>query len=114
MLEPEIQQQLDSLRELLARVMGRFAAASVIDRAGFESLRATLPSFVDSCRTIWLLPKDFLGALRSAQWQLTDGAKHSDDPQFVREQASIFERAFDSLLAGEGMNDRSPGVPRII
>lgn len=113
-LDPEVQQQLDSTMEHLTQAVSRFAMASVIDRPAFEALRATLPRFVESCRTTWLLPKEFLSALRSAQWQLSDGAEHSDDPVFLREQALLLERAFDSLLAGEGMDDRRSGVPRII
>lgn len=114
MLSPEIQQQLDLSREHLTHAISRFAMASVIDRPSFEALRTTLPRFVESCRMVWLLPKDFLSALRSAQWQLSEGAKYSDDPAYVKEMALILGRAFDSLLAGEGMDDRRPGVPRII
>ena len=114
MLSPEIQVLLDAAKEHLTQASSRFAMASVIDRHSFEALRTTLPRLVEACRSAWLLPKDFLSALRSAQWQLSDGAAHSDDPAFVREQALLLERAFDSLLAGEGMDDRRPGVPRII
>ena len=114
MLSPEIQLQLDSTRQHLTRAIDRFACASVIDRPAFEALRTAFTTLVDSCRPVWLLPKDFLSALRSAQWQLSDGAPHSDDSAFAMEQARFLERAFDSLLAGEGMDDRRPGIPRII
>jgi hypothetical protein len=113
-LSPEIQLQLDSARLHLAKAIDRFACASVIDRTAFEALRTALTTLVDSCRPVWLLPKDFLSALRSAQWQLSDAAKHSNDSDFVMEQARFLERAFDSLLAGEGMDERRPGIPRII
>lgn len=114
MLSPEIQLLLDAAKGHLTQAISRFAMASVIDRHSFEALRTTLPRLVEACRSAWLLPKDFLSSLRSAQWQLSNGAAHSDDPAFVREQALLLERAFDSLLAGESMDDRRPGVPRII
>ena len=114
MLSPEIQFLLDAAKEHLTQAISRFAMASVIDRHSFEALRTTLPRLVEACRSVWLLPKDFLSALRSAQCQLLDGSAHSDDPAFLREQAFFLERAFDALLAGEGMDDRRPGIPRII
>ena len=64
-------------------------------------------------QTAWLLPKDLLNSIRSAQWLLADSAEHLADPKFLREQAAFPGRAFDSLLSGGSMSARRSGVSRI-
>ena len=114
MLDDETLQTLDAFRGQFDAAIERFVCAGVIDRPGFEASRAHLVTLVERLRVQWLVPKDLLSRLASEEGRLSDTASHSDDPAFIREQSAFVGRAFRALLAGESMDDRHPGVPRII
>ena len=114
MLDPELQQQLDKVRDLLTQIIDRLACAQVLDQAKVAPLKTELHSFVEMARDVWLLPKDLLSQLQLLRTLLQGRIEREPNPDAFQELDRFIEKAFGCLLGGGGMDDRKPGTPRII
>ncbi len=113
MLPDEYQHQLDAVREDLAHCIARFHAVQVLDQNRFSSLQGKLDTLVAMSKGRWLLPKDLLKDLYFFQGSL-ENIKYAVNPELQLEWSKYFSKVFLALLNDESLDERVPGVPRII
>ena len=114
MLPDSYYREIDKLVELQEASIGRLACSQVLDRDAFGRFRDSLAQFLIHSKEHSIIPKRVLQLINTSASYCQTTAEFSDDPQFIDEFGAFLTRAFYCLIGGEGLDDRQPGVPRII
>jgi len=114
MLPDEYYRELDQLSELHKASVDRLACSQVLDRDAFTAYRAGITEFVSTSLEFSIVAKRALQLINSAITYCQCNFKFTDDPQFVDDFGAFMARAFYCIVGGEALDDRQPGVPRII
>jgi len=114
MLPDSYYQEIDALGELHDASIGRLACAQVLDRDAFGRFRDAVILFLIHSKAHSVIPKRALQLINSSANFCQSTAEYSGDRQFVDEFGAFLDRAFFCLVGGEDLDDRQPGVPRII
>jgi hypothetical protein len=114
MLPDSYYQEIDSLTEMHESSVGRLACAGVIDREAFASYREGVTRFVKVSRQHSVVSKRGLQIINSAITYCQCNAEFTEDSRFVDDFGAFMARAFYCIIGDEDIDDRRPGVPRII
>lgn len=102
------------LEELHRRATVRLLAADHFDPEAFNALRQHICRKAEDLRTEFVISKQILECLRQASGAIRSRSEHLPAVRGHLAVANDFEMLLDLLIAGEGCDDRQPGVPRII
>ena len=114
MLPDSYYREIDLLTELRDASVGRLSCAQVLDREAFGRYRDAVASFLAISKAHSVVPKRALQLINSSANFCQSAAEYSGDRRFVAEFGAFLDRAFFCLVGGEDLDDRQPGVPRII
>lgn len=114
MLPDSYYREIDMLTELRDASVGRLSCAQVLDREAFGRYREAVTKFITHSKDFALIPKRALQLINTSATICHTTAEYSEDRQFVDEFGVFMDRAFYCLVGGEDLEDRQPGVPRII
>ena len=101
------------LEELQRRSTGRLLLSESFDASAFKAVRQHICRKADALRGEYVISKQILKCLREASGALRDQTAHIPGAHERLFLADDFEMLLDLLIAGEGCEDRQPGVPRI-
>ena len=102
------------LEDLKERAVGRLLTADTFDASAFKALKEHLWRKAEDIKHEFSISKQVLFSLRSAAATIRCRAEYLPS---VREQlhwANDFELMLDRLIAGETLDERQPGAPRIV
>lgn len=102
------------LEELQRRSVERLFSAESFDAAAFAALREHICGKAEALRNEFVISKQMLSCLRDASKAIRSRAEYIPAARENLRVADDFEMLLDLLIAGEGCQDRQPGVPRII
>jgi len=114
MLPDSYYREIDALAELHDASIGRFSCAQVLDREAFGRFRDAVVVFLIHSKAHSVIPKRALQLINTSASFCQTTADFSADRQFIDEFGAFLTRAFYGLISGEDLDDRQPGVPRII
>ena len=114
MLPDSYYQEIDALAELHDASIGRLACAQVLDRDAFGRFRDAVVLFLIHSKAHSVIPKRALQLINTSANFCQTTAEFSGDRPFIDEFGAFLTRAFYCLISGEDLDDRQPGVPRII
>lgn len=114
MIPDSYYREIDALAELHDASIGRLSCAQVLDRDAFGRYRVAVTKFLTDSKGYSVIPKRVLQLINSSANFCQSTAEYSDDRQFVEEFGAFMNRAFYCLVVGEDLDDRQPGVPRIL
>jgi hypothetical protein len=114
MLPDSYYREIDMLTELRDASIGRLSCAQVLDREAFGRYREAVAKFLTHSKGFAVIPKRALQLINTSATFCKTASQYSEDRQFVDEFGAFMDRAFFCLVGGEDLDDRQPGVPRII
>ena len=105
----------NAVREAVFKFLVPLQTTRVIDRAAFEELFQAVKSLATELKRHDLLPKALLNEVHTTSKVLRNEAPYfRGETTELEGMANKLELVFNLILLGEGMEDRVPGVPRII
>jgi hypothetical protein len=102
------------LDDLQRQSTGRLLSSETFDYDGFRALREHICRKAEQLRGEFVVSKQLLACLRGASGAIRNQAEHVAAARDHLAMADDFELLLDLIIAGEGCDDRQPGVPRII
>lgn len=102
------------LDELQRRATGRLLTAETFDLDAFRALRAHICRKAEQLRDEFVISKQLLSCLRGASGAIRNQAPYVTAARDHLSVADDFELLLDLIIAGEGCEDRRPGIPRIV
>ena len=106
--------ELDKLTELHEASIGRLACSGVFVRDAFEEYRSAVGEFVETSLKYSVVSKRALQLLNSAISYCQCNAEFHPEREYVDNFGRFVAKAFYCIVGEEGLEDRQPGVPRII
>ncbi|AUW42452.1 hypothetical protein [Rhizobium leguminosarum] len=102
------------LEDLKKRSVDRRLEADIFDASAFEALKDHLWRKAKGLKRKSSISKQVLFILRSAAATIRSRAGYLPNVHEQLHWASHFELILDRLIAGERLDERQPGVPRIV
>lgn len=102
------------LVELYRRSTGRLETAEVFDEKAFHALKHYLCAKAEALKAEHVVSKQILECLRSTAQIIRTQSNSVPAAKANLKLANEFEMLLDLIIIGEGCNDRTLGVPRII
>lgn len=103
--------ELQALRE---KSVDRLLMAEVFDAGAFDDLLRYLDHKAQLLRSEYAISKQVLACLRGASEAILSRAEYVPAVKTHIEKAARFSMLLDLMIIGETLEDRSPGVPRVI
>jgi hypothetical protein len=102
------------LDELANRSVGRLLCAEVFDESAFSRLHEYIRSKSEDVRSEHVISKQLVACLLNAAASIENSATHVPTAKANLSLAAEFRRVLHVLAIGEAVDDRLPGVPRVL
>jgi hypothetical protein len=102
------------LEELRRKSVGRLISAEVFDVSAFSALKAHICEKAELIKAEHVVSKQVVACLLEAASVIESRAAYVEGAKNNAHLANDFRMVLALIAAGEGCNDRKPGVPRVV
>ena len=105
----------NQLREDIGNLLVELQTAKTVNKAAFDSVVKLSNELARALKSSELISKSLLNELRTLIKVLRAEAPFlKEESVFLEDMADQMDMIFDLILRGEVLDDRQPGIPRII